>query len=616
VKKIFCLFVAMMLFCASPAVAKIIFVGSQGGVKSYAGVSFEGEFIDPLEGITKDTWEEIIKDIAIGNNGNKNSNSVDASIAFVRIKCDHEIKARVYSDTANVTDAFDWIRENYEDGDYIFLVGYSAGGKFVLNLATLLDFHYGPVHYLGLIDPILWVNNILIQDNVKVVDVFIQQTDGFWGSANFFQGNWFFLYDKDRTEYHNYTVTGSGINHLSIDNEEIVWRNLGGHMVYLLDIDPREIEEEHEQPSVEDYGDSESDETAPEETARDINDFTDDESYQDNSSISDTDVHIDKVTVGIRDGGSVNHKDFTHEVIVYTGQGVDIEADIENKGDEDITVKIRYLWDDDKDFGFDSNNYLGRDEDVEIDHGKRNNGQYENVLKHFRDVRFDNPGTYYLYVETKTNDDMDEDQSVFHNIREYGKVTVLERSIVAYFTATPKESIGPAMVYFLDTSQGTINNWSWNFGDGATSTEINPSHYYSDFGSYKVTMTVSDSNFKTSISRIIIIKEPPKPSIRITNPTRSDKWRSSKDHTIRWTWANFSKNEAIKIEYTCDGKKHWRTIYRGYTNNDGSKKWKMDKSKTKDTSHGYIRILRRSDNSVLGISPRFKIDHARGDPKW
>jgi PKD repeat protein len=47
-------------------------------------------------------------------------------------------------------------------------------------------------------------------------------------------------------------------------------------------------------------------------------------------------------------------------------------------------------------------------------------------------------------------------------------------------------------VYFTDESHGNPENWSWDFGDGYTSTEQNPSHTYSREGIYTVELTVSN----------------------------------------------------------------------------------------------------------------------------
>jgi len=46
-------------------------------------------------------------------------------------------------------------------------------------------------------------------------------------------------------------------------------------------------------------------------------------------------------------------------------------------------------------------------------------------------------------------------------------------------------------------SDGTISGWSWDFGDGATSTEQNPSHTYAADGTYTVSLTVTDDDGAT-----------------------------------------------------------------------------------------------------------------------
>jgi flagellin-like protein len=50
----------------------------------------------------------------------------------------------------------------------------------------------------------------------------------------------------------------------------------------------------------------------------------------------------------------------------------------------------------------------------------------------------------------------------------------------------------------ISTSTGNINQWSWNFGDGATSAVQNPTHSYTTPGTKTVTLIVTDSLTHTS----------------------------------------------------------------------------------------------------------------------
>ena len=62
---------------------------------------------------------------------------------------------------------------------------------------------------------------------------------------------------------------------------------------------------------------------------------------------------------------------------------------------------------------------------------------------------------------------------------------------VANFSSNVTQGSAPLSVQFTDLStNATIRNW--NYGDGATSTEQNPSHTYSSAGNYTVNLTVSN----------------------------------------------------------------------------------------------------------------------------
>ncbi|MCL5876297.1 MAG: PKD domain-containing protein [Candidatus Bathyarchaeota archaeon] len=81
------------------------------------------------------------------------------------------------------------------------------------------------------------------------------------------------------------------------------------------------------------------------------------------------------------------------------------------------------------------------------------------------------------------------------------KTITVEEAPIAEFTVSSVNPLVLQQVSFTDTSvagSGAINNWLWDFGDGVTSTEQNPTHAYSTIGLKTVTLTVTDSNGKTS----------------------------------------------------------------------------------------------------------------------
>lgn len=64
------------------------------------------------------------------------------------------------------------------------------------------------------------------------------------------------------------------------------------------------------------------------------------------------------------------------------------------------------------------------------------------------------------------------------------------------FIADTLIGCSPFMVQFTDTSSGDVPivTWAWNFGDGNSSSDANPSHVYQNPGMYSVTLTVVDAS--------------------------------------------------------------------------------------------------------------------------
>lgn len=67
-------------------------------------------------------------------------------------------------------------------------------------------------------------------------------------------------------------------------------------------------------------------------------------------------------------------------------------------------------------------------------------------------------------------------------------------STVAEFTASPKSGPAPLTVSFTDLSSDNVNSWSWNFGDGGTSSQQNPVYTYSSPGTYPVSLSVTSTS--------------------------------------------------------------------------------------------------------------------------
>jgi PKD repeat protein len=76
-------------------------------------------------------------------------------------------------------------------------------------------------------------------------------------------------------------------------------------------------------------------------------------------------------------------------------------------------------------------------------------------------------------------------------------IEVLNRLPTPNFTYTPSAPTIQNETRFYDASEdkdGTINSWFWDFGDGATSTEKDPTHQYPDKGNYNVQLKVTDND--------------------------------------------------------------------------------------------------------------------------
>jgi PKD repeat protein len=77
-----------------------------------------------------------------------------------------------------------------------------------------------------------------------------------------------------------------------------------------------------------------------------------------------------------------------------------------------------------------------------------------------------------------------------------GVVTIVHcTSPITDFVASPLAAFTGATISFTDISANTPTSWSWDFGDGSpASTLQNPTHVYTNPGTYTVTLTATNAN--------------------------------------------------------------------------------------------------------------------------
>jgi gliding motility-associated-like protein len=114
------------------------------------------------------------------------------------------------------------------------------------------------------------------------------------------------------------------------------------------------------------------------------------------------------------------------------------------------------------------------------------NGQLSNLQNPV--VSFGTPGTYTITLIARNNDGT-------HGVTKTNYITVYP-SPQAMFTADITTGCIPSTIHFTDrtvANAGTIVSWQWDFGDGGTSTQQNPTHQYTATGFYTVSLRVVSS---------------------------------------------------------------------------------------------------------------------------
>jgi PKD repeat protein len=107
--------------------------------------------------------------------------------------------------------------------------------------------------------------------------------------------------------------------------------------------------------------------------------------------------------------------------------------------------------------------------------------------------------TYYFAVTAY--DRLGQTESAFSNEVQVTIPFTVVPPLVASFNASPTTGTAPLKTTFTNNSSGNVTAWTWNFGDGTTSTAKNPIHTYSASGTYSVSLTVTGPGGSKTVTK-------------------------------------------------------------------------------------------------------------------
>jgi PKD repeat protein len=120
---------------------------------------------------------------------------------------------------------------------------------------------------------------------------------------------------------------------------------------------------------------------------------------------------------------------------------------------------------------------------------------------------YDKPGTFLVRLTVRDNRRATSVATTLIEVVEFNVPPV------AKMTFSPDQGMAPLLVTFdggtSSDEDGTIEDWTWDFGDGAEGSGPLASHLYTQSGTYTVRLTVSDDlQSETTTTADIVISEP------------------------------------------------------------------------------------------------------------
>jgi PKD repeat protein len=117
---------------------------------------------------------------------------------------------------------------------------------------------------------------------------------------------------------------------------------------------------------------------------------------------------------------------------------------------------------------------------------------------------YNTPGTYLVTLTVTDNDGATDSDTLTITVTGGGS----NQPPTAVIAATPSSGPAPLTVNFnaagSSDADGSIVSYAWNFGDGRTSTRVNPRIRYNSNGVYTVTLTVIDDDGATGTTSTLI----------------------------------------------------------------------------------------------------------------
>jgi len=194
----------------------------------------------------------------------------------------------------------------------------------------------------------------------------------------------------------------------------------------------------------------------------------------------------------------------------------------------------------------------------------------------FGDPRIVVPDVERTYLVYSSDLDGDGDMDVFTSAEGNSILRYENRSVFkASFTSASTGWYAPSIIRFSVIPNGYPTSWLWDFGDGGTSTEQNPTHTYEAEGTYTVSLTVSngdDTDTETKTDFITVRYRAPEADFTSDilsgiRPLEVQFNDQSENHISSWLWdfgdGNTSNEQNPSHTYTLGGQYTVKLVVTG-----------------------------------------------------